>query len=276
MKNYPKFSVLMSVYTKEKPEYLKESIESIFNQTVSCNEFIIVEDGPLTKELEQVISEKQREYPSIIKTVKLKKNVGLGKALNEGMQHCSYEYIARMDSDDISMPNRFKKQLEYITKHPSSDVVGGQIIEFDNKTKRDLSKRIVPITNQDFERFIKTRNPINHVTVMFKKSSVEECGGYLDCPSYEDYYLWIRMYSQHKTLHNLNDVLVRVRAGEEMIKRRGKKEYVRQSLNFAKKALSLNIITYLDFIKIMFIRTIVAYMPNKIRNSFYQKKLREK
>lgn len=137
------FSVLISVYYKEKPEYLKDAINSIFNQTLRPNEVILVEDGKLTDELHNTIKKLQEKYNEI-KTVCLKENKGLGPALNEGLKHCSYNIVARMDSDDICMPDRFKIQTDFLEKHPEIDIISGWIDEFMaiKKTSFQHAKRL--------------------------------------------------------------------------------------------------------------------------------------
>lgn len=274
MKEKIKFSVLMSVYKKEKANNLKTAIDSIVNQTLIPNEFIIIEDGPLTSELENVLNAYTRKY-NWIKTIKLEKNVGLGAALKEGVLHCNYEYIARMDSDDVAISNRFQKQINFLLKHPECDVLGGNIVEFEDLSQKDLLARKVPIDKNEMLKFLKKRNPMNHVTVIFKKESVLDVGNYLDCPYFEDYYLWVRMLKNDKKLINIDETLVRVRAGIEMTNRRGKLEYVKSIINFENKLYKLGFINYIEYLFNITLRSLVAFIPNKIRYYIYQEKLRD-
>ena len=267
------FSVLMSVYHKEKPDNLKLAIESIINQTLVPNEFIIVEDGPLGDELNNCLEFYSKKY-KFIKLVKLKKNVGLGNALNEGLKYCSCEYVARMDSDDISLLDRFEKQIEFIKEHPDCELLGGNIIEFDSNTCEDISYRIVPTKTEEIKQYLKKRNPFNHVTVIFKKESVLNVGSYLDCPYFEVYYLWARMIKSNKKFYNIDECLVRVRAGLEMSGRRGNIKYIKCIINFENKLLGLKLISILDCIKNIIIRSIVSLMPNSLRYKLYQRRLR--
>lgn len=268
-----KFSVLMSVYYKEKSENLRQALDSIVNQTLKPNEIVLVEDGSLTDELYSVIKEYKKKY-KYLKTVKLKENVGLGKALNEGLKKCKYDYVARMDSDDISVIDRFEKQVKYIKENPSCDLLGGSIIEFDSLTGQNLSCRIVPCNKNNIIKYLKKRNPFNHVTVMFRKSSVIESGGYQDCPYFEDYYLWARMIKKNRNVNNLNEILVKVSAGLEMTGRRGNIQYIKHVINFEKKLLKLNLINKSIFCYNVLIRSIVSIMPNNIRYKLYQRRLR--
>ena len=270
-----KFSVLMSVYSKEKAEYLKMAIDSIVNQTLQPNEFIIVEDGNLTEELNECLDNYVLKY-NYIKLIKLDQNVGLGRALNEGLKHCKYDYVARMDSDDISMLDRFEKQIKYLEENPLCDVVGGNIIEFDSCNNEDISRRIVPVDDKAIYNYLKKRNPMNHVTVIFKKSSVLECGSYRDCPYFEDYYLWCRMIKAGYKFHNLDSVLVNVRTGEGMYQRRGGKAYNDAVTGFQKKILKLGTINRFQYLRNLAIRLCVANMPNSLRGYLYKTKLRSK
>lgn len=263
-----KFSVLMSVYYKENPEYLKQSIESIINQTVKPNEIVIVKDGKLTKELNEVI----KKYK--VKTVQLKENVGLGKALKIGIEKCKYDIIARMDSDDISTQNRFELQLKEFEKDESLSLVGGQVIEFDEKEIG--KKRCAPINIEEIKKFSKKRNPFNHMTVMFKKQDVLKVGNYHHMPFFEDYYLWILLLKNNYKLINVDNVLAYVRSGKEMTKRRGGLKYLLLTYKFEKQIYNLKYIKLNEYLTNLLIRTVVCLVPNKIRRIIYTKILRTK
>ena len=155
----------MSVYYKENPSYLDDSLDSIFNQTLKPNEVVLVEDGPLNEELDNVINKYKNKH-ECFKIVKLKENMGLGKALNEGLKYCQYEYVARMDSDDISIPNRFEKQISYLEQHPEIDMLGSNIAEYDEKMTTITGHRIVPENNNEILKMMKKRNPFNPMSVI--------------------------------------------------------------------------------------------------------------
>ena len=186
------FSVLLSLYHKESPLFLRQSLTSIFTQTLLPIEVVLVEDGPLTDELYAVIKEFTSQHPEL-KVISLPTNRGLGKALNEGLKHCSYDLVARMDTDDIAKPDRFEKQLAIFLEHPEIDVVGAWIDEFEGEVSNVLSMRKVPEQHENILRFAKGRCPVNHPVVMFRKSAVLKAGGYKHFPLFEDYYLWVRM-----------------------------------------------------------------------------------
>lgn len=211
-----KFSVLMSLYIKEKPEYLFSSLESLKNQTVQADEVVIVFDGKLTPELEQTVQKFVGILP--LNIVRLSENQGLGKALNIGLTHCQHEWVFRMDTDDICVPERFEKQLQFIEKNPDIIIFGGQIAEFGKDIHDIVSYRNVPTEHHAIVQFTQKRCPFNHMTVAYQKSVVLACGGYQDLQ--EDYYLWIKLVALGKPVANLPEVLVYARVGNGMVGRR--------------------------------------------------------
>lgn len=214
------FSVLMSVYFKENPLFLDRSMLSIWDeQMVKPSEIVLVEDGPLTNDLYAVIDKWKDKLGSVLNIVKLEHNVGLGDALAIGIKKCTYDLVARMDSDDISMPYRFQKQLD-VFMNSNIDVCGSWINEFDRDENIINFVRIVPEHHSDIEKFAKNRNPINHMAVMFKKRRVLEAGNYQRLLFFEDYYLWMRMILNNSTFINIQESLVKVRAGKEQLLRR--------------------------------------------------------
>ena len=180
------YSVLMSVYIKEKPEYLKEAITSILNQTVKTNDFVIVCDGHLTEGLNKVIADFVTTYSGLFNVYRLEHNMGLAKALNNGILQCKNEIIVRMDSDDVSMPDRVEKQMKAM-KEKNADIVGSNIIEFVGDISNTGNMRVVPENNEEIIMFAKNRSPFNHPSVMYKKSAVIEAGFYEDYRFFEDY-----------------------------------------------------------------------------------------
>ena len=186
-------SVLMSIYIKEKPEYVEECFQSLLRQTVQADEWVVVEDGSLSKEMYNLLDLYQHNYPGLIKRVPLKTNVGLGLALRAGVPECKNELIARMDTDDIAREDRFELQLREFELNPELDICGSHIIEFEGSVDNVLSKRIVPISHQDIVAYQKTRSAFNHSTVMYKKVAVLKAGNYEHCPLMEVDMLWVRM-----------------------------------------------------------------------------------
>ncbi|MFJ1626536.1 glycosyltransferase [Marinilactibacillus psychrotolerans] len=270
------FSVLMSVYNKEKGDNLNQSLESILiKQSVIPKEVILVKDGPLNGELEAVISKYLKNFPNVLKLVEIPVNVGLGEALNVGLNHCNYPYVARMDSDDICAFTRFELQTDYLKINPDIDLVGSNILEFFESPDKPVFIKKMPVSSKGIKELQKRRNPINHVTVMFKKNAVLKAGGYLHLPYLEDYYLWVRMSDINCNLTNIDEELVFVRTGNEMFKRRGNKEYIYSWYNLQKVMKNKNQISYLDFIINMINIIVFIYIPAKLKSKIYKYLLRK-
>lgn len=268
-----KFSVLMSIYKKENPQYLKESLESILQQTVLPDEIVIVEDGPLTEPLYSVLNAYAKEYP-FIKRVPFKENRGLGLALRDGVLACKNEWIARMDTDDIAKPNRFEKQIHFLELHPDISLLGTGIEEFSEAPDKPDSITILPETNKEILKFAKRRNPFRHMTVMFRRSAVLASGNYRDFLWFEDYDLWIRMIICGYKAANLPDILVAVRADKAMFARRGGTKYAIQEFYFQKFLLKCGYINKLIFGLNIIVRGIVRLSPNTLRVLIYRTFLR--
>lgn len=232
----------MSVYYKENPEYFKISIDSMLNQTLSPNEFVIVKDGKLTLELDEIIDDYVMSYPNLFTIVSLEKNLGLGLALNEGLRVCRNELVARMDSDDISLTNRCELQVEAFLKFKELSIVGTQINEFYNTPNDIVSSRIVPIKHKDILKFSRRRSPFNHPTVMYKRSSVLRSGGYHDIQRKEDIDLFARMLNQGHIAMNIDEALLLFRSNEDNFIRRKSwgncKSYIAVIYDFWKKGYS--------------------------------------
>ncbi len=269
-----KFSVLIPVYYKEKPEYLSKSLTSILNNTLKPSEILLIEDGKLTRELDVVI-EKFKKRCNIIKIVKFDENRGLGFALADGVKLCKYNLIARMDSDDICHSNRFEKQINYLNEN-DVDIVGSSIIEYDNNMTQKLDIKNVPVTNEEIQNYILKRNPLNHMSVCFKKNKVLDAGNYLPMDFFEDYYLWCRMLLNGAKFYNFEEPLMDVRAGLSMVNRRGGIHYIKCIYKFEISIYKLGLINKFELIKNLIIRSLSAIIPNKLRLILYKKKLRKR
>lgn len=263
-----KYSVLMSLYKKEKPEYLRLAIDSMLNQTVKPDEIVLVEDGPLTDELYAVLD----EYGDKLTRVRNEKNLGLGLALNVGLRACRNELVARMDTDDISKPERCEEQLRYFEQHPETDIVGGDIAEFIGDETNIIGKRMVPQTDAEIREYMKKRCAFNHMSVMYKKTAVEAAGGYQDWFWNEDYYLWIRMWLNGAVFGNTGTVLVNVRTGEEMYQRRGGKKYFKSEKGLQDYMLEHRMIGFGTYAMNVSKRFVVQEMlPNSVRGWVFRK-----
>lgn len=268
------FSVLFSLYSKENPAFLRQSLDSIFCQTLAPVEIVLIKDGPLTDELENVISEYFVKYP-MFKVIPLIKNQGLGKALNEGLKHCSCDLIARMDTDDIAKPDRFEKQIAIFQKYPELDVVGTWIDEFEGDVSNIISVRKLPKTSDEISFFAKSRNPINHPSVMFKKQAVIDVGGYVHFPLFEDYYLWVRMLMNGSKFYNIQESLLFFRFSPDMFRRRGGWRYALDELRFQNVMRRIRFISFFQFVKNISVRFMMRILPNSLRTVLYKRLLRK-
>lgn len=269
------YSVLMSVYYKEHPDYLRQSMQSIYDQTVPTDDFVLVCDGPLTPELDAVIADMQQQFGPRLNVCRLLKNGGLGKALNFGIGQCKNDLVARMDSDDVSRLDRCERQLAVFQDHPEYSLVSGIVEEFSDTITNVSARRIVPEHQNDIIDFAKRRNPFNHPCIMYKKSDVEAAGGYQDFYLLEDYYLWIRMLQQGFIGYNLQEPLLWMRAGSDMYKRRGGWKYVQSQRNLFKYMAQTGFITGSQYQIQSMIRLIGAVVPNWLRAFLFKQILRK-
>lgn len=275
-KEYDDYSVLMSVYIKEKPDFLRLSIESMMSQTVPTNDFVLICDGPLTNELNQVIGELQEKYKKIINVVRFEENRGLGHALNVGVKTCKNDIIARMDSDDISRSYRCERELEVLCSNKDISIVGSNIEEFVDNPDIICSKRIVPENYEQIVTFSKMRNPFNHPSVMFRKEDVLKVGNYTDVRFMQDYYLWIDMLIAGFKGYNIQDSLVLMRAGNNLYKRRSGVLYIKIQINLFRKMLKAGYISNIQFLKSVLIRIFSSLSPNWLRKFIFTNCLRSK
>lgn len=268
------YSVLMSIYEKEKPDFFDESLKSVFEQTLFPYEVIIVKDGFIPPSLDEVLTKYLGKYPNIIKIIPLEQNQGLGFALNYGLKFCTQKYVGRMDTDDICLPSRFEKQLNFLKEHDDIDIVGTWIDEFEKDKDVIVSNRKLPVTHEKIYNFAKKRNPLNHMTVFFKKDAVLESGGYMPFLWNEDYYLWVRMLVNGKKFENLPESLVLVRAGAGMISRRGGLKYFQVESKLQKEFYLMGFINKKQWFMNLVTRGIFRIVPNSLRKVLYMKFLR--
>ena len=259
------YSVLMSVYDKEKPEYLKTAMESMWSQSFPPDDFVLVCDGPLRADLEGVIAQMRNEHPDTLRVVALEKNEGLAHALNVGIKFCKHELVARMDSDDISRPERCGKQLQIFAEYPEVSIVSGTVEEFSTSTDKIETRRKLPLTQAEIVAFAKKRNPFNHPCVMYKRSAVEEAGGYQDLYLMEDYYLWVRMLQKGAVGRNLQEPLLWMRAGPAMYRRRSGLKYAQSQRQLFQYMRRSGFITPVEYAQSVLVRGISSLLPNKLR-----------
>lgn len=222
-----KYSVLMSVYVNNSPDYLRAALESIYEKQIrKPDEIVVVFDGPLNEQLDEVLTAFAADKKEVVRYLPHEMNRGLGEALRIGAEQCTGDYILRMDADDISAPDRFEKQIAYVEAHPEIDVLGTGIAEFQQSADKKMRLRVCPEAHEDIVKMGKRRNPMNHVSVCIKRTSLEKCGGYWPLPLLEDYYLWLRMIAAGCRFANIHEPLVCVRVGNDFEARRGAKERI--------------------------------------------------
>lgn len=271
-----KYSVLMSLYIKEDANNFRKAIYSMVNQTISPDEIILVEDGPLTDELYSVINEIKKLYPGLITSVVHKTNYGLGIALQHGVEVSRNEIIARMDTDDIAKLDRCEKELKYLNEHLDVSIVGGQIEEFIGETSNVVGKRVVPLKDSELKKYTKKRCPFNHMTVMFRKSHIINVGNYKDWFWNEDYYLWIRLALFNAKFANLSETLVMVRTGENMYQRRGGMKYFMSEKGIQQLLLKNNFINHFRYLINISERFVLqVLMPSWFRGIIFRTFARE-
>lgn len=263
------YSVLMSVYKNTDKNEFIECVDSLKIQEPLPREIVCVIDGPVDGELAAQIEEYKKD--PIFVFVPLEQNVGLGNALKEGSAHCSREWIARMDSDDVCAPDRMKKQVAFLEGHPDVDVLGSNIAEFIGTKDNVVSERKVPAEHDAICDYLKKRCPFNHMTVFIRKSALEKAGGYLHWHYNEDSYLWVRMYLAGAKFANIEENLVFARTNEATFQRRGGYKYYQSERDLFKFMYKNKVIGYFDYLIAKTIRFVVqVLMPNRVRQWFFK------
>lgn len=264
------FSVSMCVYHKDDPKWFRQAADSVLNQTEKPSEVVLVVDGPVPEALDRVIS--GYEAHSFFKVIRLSENQGHGIARRTGLDHCSHELVALMDADDISRPDRFEKQLKLFREDKSLSVIGGNIAEFVGERENTVGIRAVCTNDAQIREDMKTRCPLNQMTVMFRKADVMKAGGYLDWYCNEDYYLWLRMYMAGMRFANVPEVLVDVRVGENMYQRRGGWKYFSSEWKLQNYMLKNRVIDVSTYAVNVAKRLVVqVLLPNRLRGWVFNK-----
>lgn len=265
------FSVLSSVYFKENPEYLRLSLDSIFNQSFNPNEVVLIKDGSLTSELDLIIDEYQNKYQSL-KVILLKENKGLAVALNEGLKYCSYELVARMDTDDIAHPNRFERQSNFMNENKHIDVVGSFATKIDEYgIEKEIMK--VPVTHEEILKYIWTC-PFIHPSVMFRKNKIQNIGSYNPNvgPRQDDYELWFRCAINGLKFANIPEPLLYYRFFSDSLRKNNMKVgWHRFKVGFKGcRKLNTSPFAYIG-ITIPLLRSVMPYPLNKWFQEFMNK-----
>lgn len=272
------FSVITSVYKNDKSGFVRVALDSMLvQQSVMPTEIVLVQDGPVPPELSSLLNEYECKYSEVLHVIRLEKNGGLGNALKLGVDNAKYDIVARMDSDDICLPDRFERQLAFLDTHSEVDIVGGQMTEFIGTPDNIVGRREVPLTNDEIYDYMKSRCALNHVTVMFRKEAILKAGNYQDWFWNEDYYLWVRMMSAGCKFANLPNVLVNVRSGSDQYSRRGGRKYYESEKGIKKLQLENKMITRSEYIYYLSQRYILQIlMPNWLRGWVFRTFARQK
>lgn len=270
-----KFSLLMAVYANDNELHLEEALNSVLNNSVLPNETVIVIDGPVGGDLKSIIE--KFIIPLSVRKIQLPENGGLGLALKIGLEACCYEWVARFDSDDISFPDRFEKQLSFIREHPDVDLFSAPILEFDKDiSNENFYLRDVPRNPRQIRQYSIWRSPMNHMSVMMRKKAAIYAGNYQNNRSFEDYSLWVRMLLTGAKLSNMNQPLVYARAGQAIRMRRGGLEYLKNELSFLKLLKDWKFINNRQFYMMLITKAPVRVMPAIVRQILYWKYMRKK
>lgn len=262
------FSVLQSVYKKDNPQFLAESLQSIADNTVLPTQVVLVKDGTVTSEIESVISEWESRLPLIV--VGYEENRGLAYALNYGLRFVQTDIVARMDSDDIAYVNRFEKQIGFMKLNPNIALCSGYISEFNMNALIPKSIRRVPLLHDEIVLYLKNRNAFNHMAVCFRKSAVLAAGGYQTVPYFEDYDLWIRMVQNGCMVANIPELLINARVGNDMIGRRHGFCYARHEVFFLKRQVKSGFISKGEFFSLFIRRVPVRLLPKRVLEIIYK------
>lgn len=265
------FTVLMAVYARDNPTLFKDAVESVLLNTLQANCFLIVVDGPIPPEIENVIASALGN--PVVQVLRLEKNGGLANALNAGLENIKTTWTVRADADDINLLNRFSTLAEYASSNPEITLIGSQIVE----TEPDgsvVGVRHVPTKQADIIRFVKSRNPFNHMTVAVRTETVKQLGGYPHIYLREDYGLWAKIIAAKCAVANHPDVLVRATAGRDMFRRRGGFRYALGEIEMQRFLYGLRLKGWLEAVLHGIARSAVFLLPNEVRAFIYTKLLR--
>lgn len=269
MSHREQFSVSMCVYCGDDPQNFSKAVDSVLNQSVPPDEVVLVVDGPVPPAIDEVIG--KFGVQENFKIVRLTENRGHGVARRTGLEHCTHSLVALMDADDICVFDRFEKQLAAFEVNPKASIVGGQIMEFVDRLENVVGYRTVPLTDSQIREYLKIRCPMNQVTVMFRKEDVISVGGYQDWYCNEDYYLWVRMYLAGMQFVNVPEILVQVRVGEDMYRRRGGWRYFTSEARLQHYMLRHHVIGFSRYFVNVGKRMMVQLMPNRVRGWIFRK-----
>ncbi len=266
MENY---SVLMTIYKKDNPDFAKAGIDSMLAQTHKTDDFVLVCDGDLTEELNAVIDSYASRYHDIFNVVRLPQNVGLGAALRHGVPICKNELVARMDDDDIAKPERCEHEVKYLMENTDCVLVGAHMNEFDNDPDEPLRVKKVPVGFENIKKYARRRNPFNHSTVMFRKSAVIDAGNYSEMRTNQDVELWVRMLNKGYRCENIDEILVDFRFDSNTLERRKEWKNSKLMIDIWKQFKKNKYCSYRDYLVVKWVQIAIFIMPKWLLNWVY-------
>lgn len=261
MENY---SVLMTMYKKDNPDYAKIAIDSMLNQTLKTNDFVLVCDGPLTEELNALIEIYEKEYPSAFHVVRFEENKGLGAALRYGVTICKNDLIARMDDDDIAKLNRCEIELNVFMDNPDISIVGAYMNEFEENPNEVIRVKKVPLHQDDIVNFSKRRNPFNHSTIMFKKEDILKVGNYSEMRTNQDVDLWVRALNKGLKTKNIPESLVDFRFDAGTYQRRKNWKNVKLLIEVWKEFYHNGYCGLIDLLFVIVVQVVMFVFPKSV------------
>ena len=269
-----KISVLSSVYKNDVAENVKTAFESILKQTYKPSQIVIVRDGKVSDELQNLLDEYKKN--GIFTIVERDNNLGLGKTLNEGLGYCKYDYIARMDSDDIAEPTRFEKQVKCFENDENLSIVGTNGIEFVDSLENIAGEKVVPETDSEIKKYMTKRCPMCHMSVMMKKQSILDAGSYRDWYYAEDWYMWIRMCLSGAKFYNIQETLMKIRINKDTYARRHGMKYYKSIKGLLKYMRKQKMCSWFTYVKNCFVRFVGhVLVPRKMKFRLYKKFMRK-
>jgi GT2 family glycosyltransferase len=266
------FSLLLSTYGGDDPGFLREAFTStVVEQTRRPDEVVLVQDGPVPVDLAGTIADLVATSPVPVRHVVMEENVGLGPALDMGLESCAHEIVARMDADDVSRPDRFARQLPLV--EAGADIVGSGLLEFGSTVDEVVGRRTPPTDPDEIRRVIRFRDPFNHPTVVYRRSAVLAAGGYTDMALMEDYLLFTRMVEAGARPANVADPLVYYRVGAGAYARRGGRQLLRSELALQRRFRELGITSRHEYVRNVVVRGGYRLVPEGVRKVAYRRLL---
>lgn len=263
------FALLLPVYIRDDPDYLRAAFRSaVQEQTLRPDHVLLVRDGPVTDELARCIDELRETSPVPVQLVPIERSAGLGPALDAGLLASPHDIVARMDADDIAMPNRFEVQVPLVRN--GADIVGAGLVEFDTDPSMPGRRRVPPVDPDDIRRYAHIHDPFNHPTVIYRRRAVLAAGGYGDLPLMEDYWLFSRMLAGGARPMNIAEPLVYYRVGSGAYQRRGGREQLQSELALQRRLRDSGLISRRQYVRNVIVRGGYRLLPWRVRRTLYR------